>query len=137
MTDIVVLVVAADDGVMAQTRECVDLVDRAGVPLVVAINKCDKSGVDPVSVCVCACACVCVCAYACVCFKTQNTMHVMFSCTSCLWLAQGRVKRELLQYRVQLEEFGGDVQAVEISALTVYKCSLLPRLHPLFWGGAC
>ncbi len=76
VTDIVILVVAADDGVMPQTIEAISHAKAASVPIIVAINKIDKPDANP-----------------------------------------NRVKTELLQYDIQVEDMGGETQAVEVSAL--------------------
>lgn len=76
VTDIVVLVVAGDDGVMPQTIEAINHAKAANVPIIVAVNKMDKPGVK-----------------------------------------LDRVFTELTEHGVQVEEWGGDVQAVRCSAL--------------------
>ena len=77
VTDIVVLVVAADDSVMPQTIEAINHAKAAKVPMIVAINKCDKPSADP-----------------------------------------NRVRTQLLQHEVVVEAMSGDVQDVEVSAIT-------------------
>jgi translation initiation factor IF-2 len=77
VTDIAILVVAADDGIMPQTVEAINHVKAAGVPIIVAINKIDKPGANP-----------------------------------------DRVKQQLTQYELLVEEYGGDVISVPVSALT-------------------
>ncbi len=47
ITDIIIIIVAADDGVMPQTKEAIDHAKAAGVPIIVAINKMDKPGANP------------------------------------------------------------------------------------------
>ncbi|HUY56438.1 MAG TPA: translation initiation factor IF-2 [Candidatus Micrarchaeaceae archaeon] len=77
ITDLAVLVVAADDGVMPQTEEAIKHVRNAGVPLLVALNKIDRDDANP-----------------------------------------DRVKQQLAEHGVVVEDFGGDVVCVPVSAKT-------------------
>jgi translation initiation factor IF-2 len=77
ITDIAVLVVAADDGVMPQTIEALNHARAAGVPIIIAVNKIDLEGADP-----------------------------------------NRVLQQLTQHEVLVEDFGGDVPSVNVSART-------------------
>ncbi|MDN5308020.1 MAG: translation initiation factor [Eubacteriaceae bacterium] len=77
ITDIAILVVAADDGVMPQTVEAINHAKAAGVPIIVAINKVDKPGANP-----------------------------------------DRVKQELTEHQLVVEEWGGSTIAVPVSAKT-------------------
>ncbi|MEQ8328960.1 MAG: translation initiation factor IF-2 [Longimicrobiales bacterium] len=77
VTDVVILIVAADDSVMPQTKEAISHAKNAGVPIIVAINKVDLPAANPM-----------------------------------------KVKQELLQHEVNVEDFGGDVLVAEISAKT-------------------
>ena len=77
VTDIVVLVVAADDGIMPQTIEAIEHAKKAEKAVIVAINKCDMPGADP-----------------------------------------ARVKTQLMEHGLQPVDFGGDIECVEVSAVT-------------------
>ncbi|CAN5222105.1 translation initiation factor IF-2 [soil metagenome] len=89
VTDIVILVVAADDGLKPQTIEAINHTKAAGVPMIVAINKIDKPDSKP-----------------------------------------QKVREELLQHEVIVEDMGGDVQDVEVSALEKTNLDkLLEAIH--------
>src|SRR5438876_1012526 len=84
VTDIAVLVVAADDGVMPQTVEALNHARAAGVPIIIAVNKIDLAGADP-----------------------------------------DRVLQQLTQHDLLVEEYGGDVPAVRVSARNKESIPLL------------
>ncbi len=77
LTDIVVIVIAADDGIKPQTIEAIRFARKAGVKIIVAINKIDKEGADP-----------------------------------------ARIKQQLSEQDLLIEEWGGDIVVVEVSAKT-------------------
>lgn len=77
LTDVAIIVVAADDGVKPQTKEAIRFAQRAGVKMIVALNKCDKPEADV-----------------------------------------NRVKQQLSEENLLVEEWGGDTVAVEVSAKT-------------------
>ena len=77
VADIAVLVVAADDGVMPQTKEAITHIKHAGIPMIVAITKIDKANAEPM-----------------------------------------KVKKQLLEEQIVIEEFKGEVPSVEVSSNT-------------------
>lgn len=77
LTDIAIIVVAADDGIKPQTLEAIRFARKAGVKMIIAINKVDKEGADP-----------------------------------------NRVKQQLSEHQLLVEEWGGDTVVVEVSAKT-------------------
>jgi translation initiation factor IF-2 len=77
LTDIAIIVVAADDGIKPQTVEAIRFARKAGVKIIVAINKMDKEGADP-----------------------------------------NRIKQQLSEHELLVEEWGGDTVVVEVSAKT-------------------
>ncbi|MFY9457600.1 MAG: translation initiation factor IF-2 [Candidatus Spechtbacterales bacterium] len=77
VADIAVLVIAADDGVMTQTKEALDHIKHAGIPIVVAISKIDKPNADPM-----------------------------------------KIKNQLLEAQIVVEDFKGKVPSVEFSSKT-------------------
>lgn len=77
LTDVVIIVVAADDGIKPQTLEAIRFARKAGVKMVVAVNKIDKEGANP-----------------------------------------DRIKQQLAEQEIMVEEWGGDVVLVEVSAKT-------------------
>jgi len=87
ITDIVILVVAANDGIKPQTIEAIQHAKAAQVPIIVAINKCDLQGADP-----------------------------------------AKVRNQLLEHELIVEEMGGDVLSVEISALKKTNLDKLKEL---------
>ncbi len=77
VTDIIILVVAADDGVMPQTEEAINHAKESSVPIIVAINKCDTEGANPM-----------------------------------------QVRQQLAVKGLQSEEWGGETQTADVSAIT-------------------
>ncbi len=90
VTDIVVLVVAADDGIMPQTKEAISHAKAAKKTIIVAINKCDVPGADPM-----------------------------------------RVKTQLMEHDLMPTDLGGEIETVEVSAITGQGMDALAELMAL------
>ena len=90
ITDIVILVVAADDSVMPQTIEAIKHAKKSGVPMIVAVNKCDKPGVNV-----------------------------------------EKVLGDLSLHGVDIEDYGGETQTVQVSGKTGLNMDKLKRRSSL------